>query len=380
MFSSQITTRRVSLSSMMGLFAVGLFLIPTAFTVAQDYDSVIKRLKQAVAAKEISPEQAKQMVAALKIPSVKPAVKKNASNDKLDWEAIKKKIEGAVKAGKLTREEADAHYLALRKQTAQKPTVKKDVSNAKLDWEAAKKKIEGAVKAGKLTREEADAHYLALKKQTAQKPTVKKDASNAKLDWEAAKKKIEGAVKAGKLTREEADAHYQALKKQTSQKPAVKKKASNDKLDWEAIKKKIEGAVKAEKLTREAADAHYLASHPGKQEPNFLTHRCTACHVKSVHTPPGTKIREVPLTQRSSQQLQIRNVNGVQDIEFTGNGRKITIHDDPQQGIKIEITDSQDGKPVTRTFQAKNAEELQKKSPEAHKLYKKHSQYAPSTR
>ncbi|MGY8730726.1 MAG: hypothetical protein ACKVK0_01245, partial [Pirellulales bacterium] len=155
---------------------------------------------------------------------------------------------------------------------------------------------------------------------------------------------------------------------------------SNDKLDWEAIKKKIEGAVKAEKLTREEADAHYLAFHPGKQEPNFLTHRCTACHVKSVHTPPGTKIREVPLTQRSSQQLQIRNVNGVKDIEFTGNGRKITIHDDPKQGIKIEITDSQDGKPVTRTFQAKNAEELQKKSPEAHKLYKKYFQYAPSTR
>ena len=282
MVPSLITTQRVSLWSVIGLFAVALFLVPTAFTVAQDYDAVIERLKQAVDAKEISPEQAKKMIAALKISSVKPAVKKNASN--------------------------------------------------------------------------------------------------AKLDWDAAKKKIEGAVKAGKLTREEADAHYQALKKQTSQKPAVKKNASNDKLDWEAIKKKIEGAVKAEKLTREEADAHYLASHPGKQEPNFLTHRCTACHVKSVHTPPGTKIREVPLTQRSSQQLQIRNVNGVKDIEVTGNGRKITIHDDPKQGIKIEITDAQDGKPVTRTFQAKNAEELQKKSPEAHKLYKKHSQYAPSTR
>ena len=331
MVPSLITTQRVSLWSVIGLFAVALFLVPTAFTVAQDYDAVIERLKQAVDAKEISPEQAKKMIAALKISSVKPAVKKTASN-------------------------------------------------AKLDWDAAKKKIEGAVKAGKLTREEADAHYQALKKQTTQKPAVKKNASNDKLDWEAAKKKIEGAVKAGKLTREEADAHYQALKKQTSKKPAVKKNASNAKLDWEAIKKKIEGAVKAEKLTREEADAHYLASHPGKQEPNFLTHRCTACHVKSVHTPPGTKIREVPLTQRSSQQLQIRNVNGVKDIEVTGNGRKITIHDDPKQGIKIEITDAQDGKPVTRTFQAKNAEELQKKSPEAHKLYKKYSQYAPSTR
>jgi polyhydroxyalkanoate synthesis regulator phasin len=185
MVPSLITTQRVSLWSVIGLFAVALFLVPTAFTVAQDYDAVIERLKQAVDAKEISPEQAKKMIAALKISSVKPAVKKNASN--------------------------------------------------------------------------------------------------AKLDWDAAKKKIEGAVKAGKLTREEADAHYQALKKQTSQKPAVKKNASNDKLDWEAIKKKIEGAVKAEKLTREEADAHYLASHPGKQEPNFLTHRCTACHVKSPH-------------------------------------------------------------------------------------------------
>jgi len=186
MVPSRITTQRVSLWSMVGLFAAVLLLVPTTFTVAQDYDAVIKRLKQAVAAKEISPEQAKKMIATLKISSVKqapfpkPPVKKDAISSKVNWEAIKKQVEGAVKAGKLTREQADAKYAALKKQSAQKAPVKKVPDNAKIDWEAAKKRIEGAVKAGAITREQADAKYEALKKQSAKKPAVKKDVGKPK--------------------------------------------------------------------------------------------------------------------------------------------------------------------------------------------------------
>ena len=82
MVPSYITTQRVSLWSMTSFFAVVLFLVPTAFAVAQDYNAVIKRLKQAVDAKEISPEQAKRMLATLKIssgkqaPTPKPPVKR----------------------------------------------------------------------------------------------------------------------------------------------------------------------------------------------------------------------------------------------------------------------------------------------------------------
>ena len=235
MLHSQISTRRISRWSMMGLFTVALFLVPTAFTVAQDYDAVIERLKQAVDAKELSPEQAKKMIATLKISSVKqtpvakPKAKKDGSHAKIDWDAIKKQVEGAVKAGKITREQADAKYTALKKQSAQKAPVKKDTSSAKIDWEAAKNKIESAVKAGKLTRQQADAHYLALKKQSAQKAPVKKDTSSAKVNWEVIKKKIEGAVKAGTITREQADAKYTALKKQSAQKAPVKKDAGKPK-------------------------------------------------------------------------------------------------------------------------------------------------------
>ena len=45
-------------------------------------------------------------------------------------------------------------------------------------------------------------------------------------------------------------------------------------------------------------------------------------------------------------------------------------------GSKVEITETKDGKPVTRKFEAKNADELKKKHPEAHKLYQQYSQGA----
>jgi len=90
---------------------------------------------------------------------------------------------------------------------------------------------------------------------------------------------------------------------------------------------------------------------------------------------PG--IRIVPQIQLQVQGgargIKMRNVNGIRDIEVTENGRKVKIHDDPNQGIKVEIIETKEGKQVTRTFKAKNADELKKKSPEAHKLYEKYS-------
>ena len=77
--------------------------------------------------------------------------------------------------------------------------------------------------------------------------------------------------------------------------------------------------------------------------------------------------------QGGAQAIKMRNVNGVKDIEVTEKDRKVKIHDDPNQGIEVEIIETKDGKPVTRTFKAKNVDELKKKSPEAHKLYEKYS-------
>ncbi len=74
------------------------------------------------------------------------------------------------------------------------------------------------------------------------------------------------------------------------------------------------------------------------------------------------------------RKIQIKNVNGVKDITVEEGGKKIAIKESPKDGIKVQVTEkNKDGKEETKKYEAKNADELKKKHPEAHKLYEKYS-------
>lgn len=122
-------------------------------------------------------------------------------------------------------------------------------------------------------------------------------------------------------------------------------------------------------------------------------HESAARRAKEVLTPaPAEEAIQPPMIQLAPQQVQIQVqiqgggnvqrrvqiVNGVKQIEATEDGRKVKITDDPQKGIKIEVTEKRNGKEQTRTYEAKNADELKKKHPEGHELYQKYSQGQPA--
>ena len=70
--------------------------------------------------------------------------------------------------------------------------------------------------------------------------------------------------------------------------------------------------------------------------------------------------------------MSVRNVNGVKEITASEDGKTVKIHDDPAQGIKVELSENQNGKEVTKKYDAKNVEELKKKQPAGYELYKKY--------
>ncbi len=74
------------------------------------------------------------------------------------------------------------------------------------------------------------------------------------------------------------------------------------------------------------------------------------------------------------RKVSVKTVNGVKEIDAEENGQKVHITDDPQNGIKVKVTEKNaDGKEETKSYEAKNADDLKKKHPEAHKLYEKYS-------
>lgn len=72
------------------------------------------------------------------------------------------------------------------------------------------------------------------------------------------------------------------------------------------------------------------------------------------------------------RRLQVRVVNGVKQITVEENGQKVQIREDPNNGIKLEVTEKKDGKETTRKYEAKDAAELKKKHPDAYKIYEKY--------
>ncbi len=71
---------------------------------------------------------------------------------------------------------------------------------------------------------------------------------------------------------------------------------------------------------------------------------------------------------------RVQIVSNVKTIEGEDKNGKFRIIEDPKEGITVELTRKKDGKEVTEKFQAKNAEELKKKHPEAYEVYKRNSQ------
>ncbi len=71
----------------------------------------------------------------------------------------------------------------------------------------------------------------------------------------------------------------------------------------------------------------------------------------------------------------VPGATGGQATKVEEGGKKIKITESGVGEIKLEITETRNGRDRNDTYEAKNAEELQKKHPAAHKLYTQHSKY-----
>ena len=109
-----------------------------------------------------------------------------------------------VERGKVPKEAVEMRLGQMRRIMAQQP--KKEKAEQKVEWKAIKMRIEGAVKRGDLTRKEADNKYAEIKRKVAGKE------NGDQLNWDVIQRRIESAVESGAMTPEQADATYRALK------------------------------------------------------------------------------------------------------------------------------------------------------------------------
>lgn len=85
---------------------------------------------------------------------------------------------------------------------------------------------------------------------------------------------------------------------------------------------------------------------------------------------PGGNL-QIPAGGIQVFRIQANAANGNRSTDINENGKRTHIEEN-QNGIEVKVTEKVEGKDKTETYKAKDADELKKKFPEAHKLYEKY--------
>ena len=121
-------------------------VLPCSMAYAQDYEAVGKRLRAAVEAGELTGEQARAMLGALRKTAEREGERNPAVNDErvAKYRGIAARIKAAVEAGKLSEE--DSPYGLPKVRTAYRVKTKKVAKKVAKKVKKAAKKVKKAVR------------------------------------------------------------------------------------------------------------------------------------------------------------------------------------------------------------------------------------------
>jgi len=187
-----------------------MVVLPVGLTYAQDYEAVGKRLRAAIEAGELTSGQARIMLRALR--EADGAEKDRGSDRAKAYLAnVRKELGALVEEGKISKEDAKKRYQgteeAVKARMAAQGERKRGDDCNRIN--GIRERIEGAVKAGKITRKQANEAYKKFRERMGQRGG---EHPTRKMDWARIKERIEGAVKRGDMTREQADAKYNEIR------------------------------------------------------------------------------------------------------------------------------------------------------------------------
>ncbi len=192
------------------VLVMSMFVFPIGFVYAQDFEAVQRRLGGAVEAGELSLEQANVMMEALRHSSQRD---REFEAKKHRYMQFTEEIEAAVEAGKLSEEEAEERLIAVRREMFEEKRGDEGearmLKEKKLRYEQVAREINKAREAGEISDVEAENTLVQLRREMFEENRddegEARDLRSRELRHEQAVRSIKEALEAGELSEEEAE-------------------------------------------------------------------------------------------------------------------------------------------------------------------------------
>jgi len=233
-----------------GMLCATLALMPLGVVYGQDYDAVGKRLREAVQNDELSAEQARAMMDALRSTS---ADETSPRSDREATARVEAQLRRAVETGRITRREARTRLAEMnRSRDAPDEEALRARRLAREDVARIEARLHRAAEAGRITRLEARKRLAELRARLAKQAERRAREATKQARLTLAHIRIRQAIADGALTAEEARAKLRALRRHLTDEP----KGQTD-VDLDAVRKRIRSALERGGMTPEEAREAY---------------------------------------------------------------------------------------------------------------------------
>ena len=230
-------------------------VLPLGIASAADYEAVGRRLRAAVAAGELTGEQARAMLGALR--------KVDEAKDKkdIDYEAVGRRIRAAVAAGEMTKEQGRERLAAFRRRIEMAERGERGERRiTREEYARAEAELDKAIAEGKMSPGDARARLNGMRRMMAEQAErgEKRERRITVEEYRRAEAKMQKMIEDGKAKPEDVERRLIEMRKmirdQSKRGGERQRTTRGDKrTEYEGFERRIIAAVADGKMTREEA-------------------------------------------------------------------------------------------------------------------------------
>ena len=254
---------------MAAVFLIGASVLPLSIAHAQDFEAIERRLGRAVEAGEISLDQAKVMMDALRRTARDRAEQSSSLEEKKRrFEAIQERVKIAVERGDLSREDAEKRLAGAKKELFGERAATASEDGRKQRWVELETRVKAAVERGEVSPEAAKKKLAAAKKELFGEEAKPKSEEALRQQYEETVAWAKAAVERGEITQAEAEKKLVEAqnklrggsKKAAERKVRVEKEQASQrdleerKRRYLEVQRKVQSAVESGEITKEQAE------------------------------------------------------------------------------------------------------------------------------
>ena len=238
-------------------------VLPLGIASAADYEAVGRRLRAAVAAGELTGEEARAMLGALRRTAQQDERRGERGERRIsreDYARAEAELDKAVAAGRISEEDAKARLNGMRRMMAgQSERGQRGITIE--EYKRAEAKMRKMIEDGKAKPEDVERRLIEMRKMIGDQSKrggerQRTTRGDKRTEYEGFERRIKAAVRQGKMTREEAGEKLKGFRRRMEMaKQAERGERSITRKDYARVEAELDKAIAEGRISEEDAKA-----------------------------------------------------------------------------------------------------------------------------